>query len=98
MHIRYSDWTARTPLVTRSLLQALGASYLLSWFVGTDLILANIPFYAVLRFEVYRVLLSPFSSNSLLTLVFSFICFTSVGVWTCRGVNGLAHDKRARAR
>ena len=48
--LRYKEWSGRTPLVTRYILQTLGVLYLLSWATSSlTLGLINIPYSTILK-------------------------------------------------
>mmetsp|Transcript_29360 Transcript_29360/g.65727 ORF Transcript_29360/g.65727 Transcript_29360/m.65727 type:complete len:404 (+) Transcript_29360:62-1273(+) len=76
----YKEWSGRTPLVTRYILQTLGVLYLLSWATSSlTLGLINIPYSTILKFQLYRLFLAPLVGNSLLSLVFAAIWLSSMG-------------------
>jgi Rhomboid family len=80
----YEGWYHNTPFVTRSILSIQLMSYLVSWFIGSDLInfaLANIPHFILSpHYEIYRLLTSPYLVNtSLLSLIFTFLSFNEQG-------------------
>jgi|TARA_B100000513_G_scaffold70137_1_gene28102 hypothetical protein len=65
--------------MTRYTLQTITVLYFISWFSSVSMALINIPYYTVLKLEIYRLLLAPLFCNSILNLIFAFICFTSMG-------------------
>jgi membrane associated rhomboid family serine protease len=69
----YTDWSERTPYVTRGSMIVLVVAYILSFFFSADLALGNIPYFTIFYFEIYRPVLSPLVGNSILTLI--LICF-----------------------
>ena len=75
----YEGWAQRTPLVTRSILTIQTLSYLTSWFINLDFALATIPYYVVLRFEFYRLVLSPLVNTRIFSCIFAFLSFSDHG-------------------
>jgi hypothetical protein len=71
----YDRWSAQTPFITRTTLLTVAVVYLLSWFVDLETALQNVPYYSLLHFEVYRILLSPFVGNSILSLIMIALFF-----------------------
>ena len=67
----YLQWRARTPTVCRSCAVLLFGSYCLSWVLDLSGVLATTPFYVVRKYQVYRLLLSPWVGNSLLGALFA---------------------------
>lgn len=53
--------------------------YLLSWIVDLTFFLANIPAFVVFYFQIYRLLLSPFVGNSILSVLLIFMFFPQMG-------------------
>jgi hypothetical protein len=54
--------------------------YILTWFINLESWLANIPYYTLFYFELYRLLLSPLVGNSFLTLIITFMVYPSLGI------------------
>ena len=75
----YEGWAQRTPLVTRYILSLQVISYLTSWFVNFEFALATTPYFVLLRFEFYRLLLSPLVNTSIISCVFAFLSFSDHG-------------------
>ena len=75
----YTEWSERTPYITRSVMVILVVTFVLSLFFNTDTAFGDIPHYTVYRLEVYRIILSPLVGNSLLMLVFAFMFFPAMG-------------------
>ena len=71
----YNEWSERTPFVTKYSVIILVIAYIISWFFDASDWFADIPFYTLLRFEVYRLLLNPFVGNSLLMLLLTIVMF-----------------------
>jgi membrane associated rhomboid family serine protease len=75
----YEGFVRDTPLVTRYVLTTLFMTWFLSFFIDPFFALSNIPYYSLLRFEVYRIILSPFLCSNLLSLVFAYLSFNTSG-------------------
>ena len=75
----YLEWKNRTPLITRSTLQTLTFVYASSWIFDFSSHIANIPYFTLLKLEFYRLLLAPFLCQSLFSLVFVGMSFSSLG-------------------
>ena len=76
----YNAWAAGVPFVTRSTLIAISIIGILT-FVGLDFsdYLANVPYYTLYYFEIYRILTSIFMSNSIISVVFMWLFFPAMG-------------------
>lgn len=95
----YESFQENTPFVTRMILSVQVVSYLVSWVVDPNYALANIPYFVVFQFEIYRVVLSPLVNTQLITLMFAFLSFLELGKrleynlgtvafgWFCAGVS-----------
>ena len=77
--VAYRDWEGRTPCLTRHTLVALFVCYGLSFFIDASMAVSNIPFFTVQHLEVWRLVLSPLFSNSLLNLIFVCMMFSPLG-------------------
>jgi hypothetical protein len=55
----YEEWSGRTPFVSRNTMIAIIVIYILSFFFSADMALGNMPFFSILHFEIYRIILSP---------------------------------------
>mmetsp|Transcript_7370 Transcript_7370/g.9521 ORF Transcript_7370/g.9521 Transcript_7370/m.9521 type:complete len:350 (+) Transcript_7370:1320-2369(+) len=75
----YESFVETTPLVTRYLLNSLFCSFILSFFVDQGFAVANIPYFTILRFEIYRPVLCNLVCESLLSLVFICMSFVEIG-------------------
>eukprot|EP00545_Synedropsis_sp_CCMP1620_P013892 CAMPEP_0119015166 /NCGR_PEP_ID=MMETSP1176-20130426/10593_1 /TAXON_ID=265551 /ORGANISM="Synedropsis recta cf, Strain CCMP1620" /LENGTH=339 /DNA_ID=CAMNT_0006968435 /DNA_START=75 /DNA_END=1094 /DNA_ORIENTATION=- len=75
----YEQFVRDTPLVTRHVLTTLSVTWLVGFAVDLSYATATVPFFCLFRFEIYRILLSPFVCQSLLSLVFAFFSFTDNG-------------------
>eukprot|EP00640_Fibrocapsa_japonica_P002309 CAMPEP_0113936424 /NCGR_PEP_ID=MMETSP1339-20121228/3338_1 /TAXON_ID=94617 /ORGANISM="Fibrocapsa japonica" /LENGTH=289 /DNA_ID=CAMNT_0000938895 /DNA_START=54 /DNA_END=920 /DNA_ORIENTATION=+ /assembly_acc=CAM_ASM_000762 len=75
----YQNWAASTPLVTRYTTTGIVSLYLISWVVDLSMPLANIPYYSVMKLEVYRLLLSPLFTGSLFGVLFVVMSFSGMG-------------------
>lgn len=71
----FEEFSERTPIITKSTVFLLIICYIVSWFFDADNILGDIPAYTYLRFEVYRIFLSPFFGNSILMLIVILLFF-----------------------
>lgn len=76
----YQAWSVRTPYVTRTSTIVLTIVYILTWFINLQSWWANIPYYTLFYFEIYRLILSPLVGNSLLTLILAYLVYPSLGV------------------
>jgi len=77
--LRYKDWCLKTPYITRSYLQILSLSYLLSYLLPLPLFLSNIPLFTIQNLELYRIATTAFVCDSVFTLIFSGLTLTGVG-------------------
>ena len=75
----YETFVRETPLVTRYILTGQFVTWWLSFFVDLSMILGNIPQFTVFRFELYRIVLSPFICPGLFSLIFAYISFVDNG-------------------
>jgi membrane associated rhomboid family serine protease len=75
----YREWADKTPYVTRSLMIVLIVSYIVSIFVESDKLLGNTPFFTMLNYEVYRLILSPLVDNSIFNIVLVALFFPGMG-------------------
>lgn len=76
----FNAWKASVPFVTRSTLLAVTVLGILS-LIGFDFedYLANEPAYTLYYFEVYRVVLSVFVGNSIISVIFMWLFFPAMG-------------------
>jgi len=76
----YKGWQEKTAYATRFLVLTVTILTILS-FVGLDLTLyfSNIPAFSIMHFEIYRIVLSPFVSNSFITLILMLFFFPQMG-------------------
>jgi membrane associated rhomboid family serine protease len=75
----YESFARETPLVTRYCITAFVLSYVTSFIFDFTSALVNIPLLTVFRFEIYRIILAPFISENILTLIFACIAFSTYG-------------------
>ncbi len=75
----YETFRNETPLVTRYMITINAVSWVVGFFVNPSLALNCIPFFTILKFEVYRILTSPLVCQSVLSLVFAYISFVDHG-------------------
>jgi membrane associated rhomboid family serine protease len=76
----YEEWSERTPLVTKYSVIGLIVSYMISLFlyffgINFDDFFTNEVEYTVYRFEIYRLILSPFVGNNIIMVIFIIIFF-----------------------
>lgn len=77
--LRYYDiWSQTTPAVTRSSTIALVILYLFSWIIDLTDYLGNIPYFTIYYIELYRIILSPFVGNSLLSVIFILLFYPTM--------------------
>lgn len=74
----YQQWSEKNALVTRGLMIVIVASFILSFFVGLENYLGNRTFFTIFHFEVYRLFLSPFVGDSLLSLIIVIMMFPAM--------------------
>jgi membrane associated rhomboid family serine protease len=75
----YESFVRQTPLVTRCLLQSQAITWVISFFIDFSLAVGNVPQFTIFKFEIYRILLSPFICPNLMSLVFAYISFADSG-------------------
>jgi membrane associated rhomboid family serine protease len=76
----YDEWSNKTYFITRITMITLVTSYLLSCFLDTDKFLKNSVYFTVIHYEVYRLIASPFCSNSNLNVILSALFFLKMGI------------------
>lgn len=76
----YTAWAAGIPWVTRISLITISVLSILS-LIGMDftLYLSNMPYFTLYNFEIYRILLSIFVDNSIISTVFMWLFFPAMG-------------------
>ncbi|CAB9499350.1 expressed unknown protein [Seminavis robusta] len=76
----YENFVRDTPLVTRYVLTCLTATFVLDIFIDSfGWSLSNIPYFAIGRLELYRILVAPLVCNNLFSLVFAYFSFIDHG-------------------
>ncbi|GFH52810.1 hypothetical protein CTEN210_09286 [Chaetoceros tenuissimus] len=75
----YESFYNNTPLVTRMVFTSITTTYLISWFYDPSLMIANIPGLTIGKFQLYRIVISPFTCNQLLSLIFAYLSFVTSG-------------------
>ena len=75
----YREFEERTPFVTRISMMVMIICYLLSFFFDAAMLLGNTPYFTIYSFEIYRLVLSPFVGNSIITLVLIAMFFPTMG-------------------
>lgn len=76
----YNAWAERTPFITRNSMVFLVMIYFITFFVSLESYLGDIPYYTILRFELYRLLLSPLVGNSIFTVLLVVLTYPTLGV------------------
>ncbi|KAG7364345.1 rhomboid family protein [Nitzschia inconspicua] len=75
----YETFQRETPFVTRTIITTQAFSWVLSFFVDLTFSLANIPFFTVVYFEVYRIFTSIFLCTKFVSLAFAYFSFVETG-------------------
>jgi len=75
----YNQWCDKTPIVTRTSMITIVILYLFSWIWDLTKVLSNIPYYTIFSLEIYRIILSPIVSNSLLSTVLIGLFYPQLG-------------------
>jgi membrane associated rhomboid family serine protease len=75
----YENFVRETPLVTRYILMGQAISWILSFLIDFSYAIANTAHFTIFKFELYRIVLSPFVCTSLMSLVFAYISFVDHG-------------------
>jgi membrane associated rhomboid family serine protease len=75
----YETFVRETPLVTRYILISQVITWIISFFMDLSLAVANVPQFTIFKFELYRIILSPFICPGLFSLVFAYLSFTENG-------------------
>lgn len=75
----YEQFQRDTPVVTRSVLTVQAIAWGISWFVDLTFGLANIPYFTLVRFEIYRIVTSLFLCSSFFSLLFAYFSFLETG-------------------
>lgn len=76
----YDEWCNKTYFFTRITMITLVSSYLLSCFFDTDKFLRNSVNFTIVHYEVYRLLSSPFCSNSIFHVIIAALFFLKIGI------------------
>jgi len=75
----YQKFCDKTPFVTRTVTVFIVVEYILSFVIGFEEYFGNVTRLTILGFELYRLLLSPFVGNSILTLIILLMSYPSIG-------------------
>ena len=75
----YEGFVRDTPLVTRYTLSTLFISWFVSFFFRPSHAFGTIPYYCIVKFQLYRLVLSPLVCESALSLLFAYLCFIESG-------------------
>mmetsp|Transcript_27485 Transcript_27485/g.56487 ORF Transcript_27485/g.56487 Transcript_27485/m.56487 type:complete len:370 (+) Transcript_27485:111-1220(+) len=76
----YESYLRDTPLVTRYTLNSVLISFLASFFFNPAFAFANIPLFTIFKFQLYRIVTSPFICSEFLSLFFVFMGFMNHGI------------------
>jgi hypothetical protein len=74
----YDNWAANTPFIARSFMIALVSTYILSFIIDLEGFLGNIPYYTVMRVELYRLIVPFLVGNSFLGVIITALFFPSM--------------------
>ncbi len=74
----YNRWMDTTPYVTRASMIGIVAIYIFSFIIDLTSSLANVPYYAIFKIQLYRIILSPLVSNSILTIILIALFYPSM--------------------
>ena len=75
----YQQWSEKNSFFTRNITITLVVSYILSFFIASDKYFGNIPFFSIFHFEVYRILMSPFVGDSIMSLIIVIMMYPAIG-------------------
>ncbi|KAA0159891.1 hypothetical protein FNF31_00511 [Cafeteria roenbergensis] len=75
----FQDWSARTPIVSRSLLIAIVGGALLAFLAGIADVFSNVPVLVLGSFQVWRLFTYPLFESSFFTLLFTLLSFSTQG-------------------
>lgn len=74
----YERWSSQTPFVARTSMITVVIIYILSWVFDADAVLGNIPYFSIFHYEIYRIFLSFFVGNSLLSVIMIAMFFPAM--------------------
>jgi membrane associated rhomboid family serine protease len=66
---------ALVPLFVRFIIISTVFLYLISWFVRIDVVLCNLPYYTLKKFEIWRLVTSVFMTVSIINILFAFLAW-----------------------
>lgn len=75
----YQRWSEQTPYVTKATMIGLLITYFFSFFFQADMVLGNLTYFTVFRYEIYRVLVSPLVGNSIFMIILIALFFPTMG-------------------
>lgn len=75
----YEGFVRDTPLLSRYIVTTLLITWVVSFFFDLNFALSNIPYFSLMRLEMYRILLSPLICSHLFSLVFAYLSFVDHG-------------------
>lgn len=64
----YKEWILKTPFITRNTMVMILVVYLSSFIFDLTIYLANVPYFTIQYFELYRLILSPLVGNSIFSV------------------------------
>ncbi len=76
----YQAWSERTPYITRISTITLVAIYIISFFLPLTYYLANIPYYTLYKYQIFRVVTSPLVGNSIFMLLLILLTYPALGL------------------
>jgi membrane associated rhomboid family serine protease len=75
----YETFVRETPLVTRYVLMGQAITWILSFFINFSYAIASTAHFTTFKFELFRIVLSPFICTDMMSLVFTYISFVDHG-------------------
>lgn len=75
----FESFNKDTPTVTKLVMTIQVVSWFISWFVDLTFAIANIPYFTIQQFEMYRLVTNLLWCNSFFNLVFTYFSFVPTG-------------------
>jgi len=75
----YQRFCEKTPFVTRTVIVFTIVEYIMSFFIPFEEFFGNVTWLTILNFEIYRLVLSPFVGNSIMTLIILLMSYPTIG-------------------
>lgn len=66
---------ALVPLFVRFIIISTVSLYILSWIVSIDAILCNLPYFTLMKFQIWRLATSVFMTVSIINILFAFMAW-----------------------